>query len=48
MALSADCNLTTVRAHVIELNIDGANVRISREATVDMVTSIIGALKARS
>ncbi len=36
------------QSHVIELNIDGANVWIWREAPVGMVTTIIGALKAGS
>ena len=35
-----------VRPHVVELDIDGASVWIWREAPVDMVTAIIGALKA--
>lgn len=47
-ALTSECKLATVRAHVIELDIDGVNVWIWREAPVGMVTAIIGALKAGS
>lgn len=51
-ALTSDSKLTTARLqplrHVIELDIDGANVWIWRDAPVEMVRAIIGALKAGS
>ena len=47
-ALSSESNATTVRPHVIELDVDGASVWIWRDADVEMVTAIVVALKARS
>lgn len=42
----AEAHRASAPAHVVELDIDGANVWIWRDAPVDMVTAIIGALKA--
>lgn len=43
--LTSESKSVSVRPHVIELDIDGASMRIWRDAHVDMVTAVIGALK---
>jgi transposase len=47
-ALTSESKAVLFRPHMIELDIDGVSVWIWRDADAEMVTTIIGALKAGS